>query len=359
MLTIDVRDNYTLDEVAATLTSLESSMPSVPLFLSLFWIRPWLELCETPPLWLTCQHDGRVVSSIFLSTRGYRLPKEPFSSGWFNKTGEPKQDQIWIEYNDILALPEYRQAAINCLLDWCEKQPQQKWILEITDKAADWQHHPAFNIEVMDIPAFRVKLSDAYEDYNAFLLQCSSNSRSRIRRAMKYMQQHYGELSVKSLGAQPDPESLTRLMSLHRHRWGNTSEGSGFDNPLFVQFHQALMANKQQHTYHCELLGFYAGELCLGYTYNLLSDDTVYFYLSGIEYAEQSNRFQPGLIMHTLAIAYFARKGFKAYDFMGGDSQYKRSLSNEQYTLTAVHLLKRTWLTQLLSLIKTVTRRFR
>ena len=359
MLTLDVRDNYTLDEVATTLTSLEQAMPSVPLFLSLFWIRPWLELCETLPLWLTFKDSGQVVGSIFVCSTGYRLPKEPFGSGWFNKTGQPKLDQIWIEYNDILALPGYRQAAINSLLEWCKNQPQQKWILEITDKPTEWLQHPAYSAEISDIPAFRVNLSGSYADYNRFLSQCSSNSRSRIRRAMKYMQQHYGELSLTSLGAQPDAVSLSNMMSLHRRKWGDTSEGSGFDNPTFVQFHKALMAGEDQHAFHCEVLAFYAGDLCLGYTYNLLNHDTVYFYLSAIEYAEESNRFQPGLIMHTLAIAYFACKGFKTYDFMGGDSQYKRSLSNEQYAFTAIHLFKKTWLTRLLSIIKTIVRRFR
>tara|TARA_A200000159_G_scaffold144157_2_gene148887 strand:+ start:36672 stop:37751 length:1080 start_codon:yes stop_codon:yes gene_type:complete len=359
VLTLDVRDNYTLDEVSSTLTSLENAIPSVPLFLSLFWLRPWLEQCKKRPLWLTCRDNDRVVGSIFLSTSGYRLPKEPFGSGWFNKTGEAKQDQIWIEYNDILALPEYRQEAIRCLLDWCQTQSPQKWILEITDKPAEWLQHPAFSAEVMDIPAFRIKLTDVFSDYNAFLSQCSSNSRSRIRRAMKYMQQHYGELSLCSLGSQPDAVTLSNMMSLHRRKWGKTSEGSGFDNPYFVNFHKTLMANEQQHACHCEVLAFYAGDLCLGYTYNLLNHDTVYFYLSAIEYAEESNRFQPGLIMHTLAIAYFAGKKFKTYDFMGGDSQYKRSLSNEEYSLTAIHLFKKTWLTRLLSIIKTIVRRFR
>ncbi len=310
-------------------------------------------------MWLICRDKERVVSSIFLSTSGYRLPKEPFGSGWFNKTGEAKQDQIWIEYNDILVLPEYRQEAVRCILDWCQSQSQLKWVLEITDKPEAWLQHPAFSAEVMDIPAFRVKLTDAFSDYNTFLAQCSSNSRSRIRRAMKYMQQHYGELSLTSLGSHPDAGTMSNMMSLHRRKWGGTSEGSGFDNPFFVDFHKALMANKQQHACHCEVLAFYAGDLCLGYTYNLLNHDTVYFYLSAIEYAEESNRFQPGLIMHTLAIAYFASKGFKTYDFMGGDSQYKRSLSNEQYAFTAIHLFKKTWLTRLLSIIKTIVRRFR
>lgn len=359
MLSLDARSDYTLDEVVATLTCLEAKLPSVPLFLSLFWVKPWLELCETPPLWITCKDKNQVVSSIFISTTGCRLPKEPYSSGWFNKTGEQQRDQIWIEYNDILALPDYRHAAINCLLDWCAQQYQTKWVLEITDRAPDWQCHRAFIAEVMDIQAFRVRLSRSFANYNAFLSECSSNSRSRIRRAMKYLQQHYGDITMTCEGAMPDQKVLRHMMDLHRRRWGKTSQGSGFDNPLFVQFHNALMENKLNHNFHCEVLSFHAGDLCLGYTYNLLSKDTVYFYLSGIEYTETSNRFQPGLVMHTLAIAYYADQGFTAYDFMGGDSQYKRSLSNEQYTLTSVHLLKKNWRSQLIGMIKAVVRRFR
>lgn len=359
MLTIDAREHYSFEEVESTLSTLEREIPEVPVFISRFWLIPWLSLCKPLPLWLVIKSGDRAIGSIFICTTSYQFPKDPFSSGWFNKTGQPALDQIWIEYNDLLVLPEFRQQAIVSLLNWCKKQPQSKWILEITSSPADWLSHPDFYAEIDHIPAFRISMKPQFADFNAYLSQCSSNSRSRIRRAIKYMQQHYGELRVTSHGSMPEQTTLHKLMNLHRHRWGESAEGSGFDNPHFVKFHQALMASDSQKNYRCETLAFHAGEQCLGYTYNLIGNNTVYFYLSGIEYAEDNNRFQPGLIMHTLAVAYYARQGFSYYDFMGGDSQYKRSLSNEEYMLSAVHLYKNSWQNRGFRMLKNLARLFR
>ena len=38
---------------------------------------------------------------------------------------------------------------------------------------------------------------------------------------------------------------------------------------------------------------------------------------------------KPGYLSHALAIAYNKDKGMQAYDFMSGDDDYKRSLSNK------------------------------
>ena len=52
------------------------------------------------------------------------------------------------------------------------------------------------------------------------------------------------------------------------------------------------------------------------------------------------NRLKPGLLSHAMAIQFFSDQGFKEYNFMGGDSQYKRQLSQKSMNLTTVIIKK-------------------
>jgi CelD/BcsL family acetyltransferase involved in cellulose biosynthesis len=50
------------------------------------------------------------------------------------------------------------------------------------------------------------------------------------------------------------------------------------------------------------------------------------FYQSGLE-PSSDNKVKPGLVAHALAITECAAAGLREYDFLAGDSQYKKSLS--------------------------------
>jgi CelD/BcsL family acetyltransferase involved in cellulose biosynthesis len=57
-------------------------------------------------------------------------------------------------------------------------------------------------------------------------------------------------------------------------------------------------------------------------------EGNVAFYQSGFRY-EDNAKLKPGLVCHTLAIEYNRERGAHTYDFLAGDSQYKRSLGQE------------------------------
>ena len=75
-----------------------------------------------------------------------------------------------------------------------------------------------------------------------------------------------------------------------------------------------------------QLLRITCGKKTLGCLYNFVSQGMVYYYQSGFNYPD-FGRFKPGLVCHALAIPYNAAQGHKTYDFLVGDSQYKKSLS--------------------------------
>jgi CelD/BcsL family acetyltransferase involved in cellulose biosynthesis len=62
-----------------------------------------------------------------------------------------------------------------------------------------------------------------------------------------------------------------------------------------------------------------------------LASGRVYFYQSGLEYAED-NRLNPGLVSHYHAVQYCLAQGYQEYDFLGGYLRYKRSLATHDGT---------------------------
>ena len=69
------------------------------------------------------------------------------------------------------------------------------------------------------------------------------------------------------------------------------------------------------------------------YIYNFIYRDQVFFYLSGIDYAN-SELSKPGVIAHALCIQHYIDSNKTCYDFLGGDSQYKRSLGSNSGTMS-------------------------
>ena len=356
-LRLVVQHTFELQEVAFATEALAARLLAPPPFIQPFWLLPWLKQNQDKqPVWLQCFDGDNLVASVFAVITPSQGIHSPFTCGWFNKTGDPTRDQIWIEFNDLLAEPQWHQEAVTLVLDWCKKNARD-WRLEITSSPAPWLAHPGFYCDSTSIPGYAVLLSQTFADKDRFLASCSGNTRSRIRRAIKYLQAHYGDITVRDFGPNPPAEILSEMGAFHLQRWKEDPQGSGFSNPDFIAFHQALMQSDSGNP-RCDILGFYAGEQCIGYTYNLLCNDKVYFYLSGINYIESSNRFQPGLVIHTYAISHYAKQAFTRYDFMGGDSQYKRSLSNHSYSLYMLRLLRKDWLTSLYQCVKTLKTQF-
>ena len=74
------------------------------------------------------------------------------------------------------------------------------------------------------------------------------------------------------------------------------------------------------------LFAFVAGDHTVGILYNFVINDHIAFYQSGISYGTDS-RQKPGLLTHACAIQAYVDGGYSEYDFMGRETQYKRSLA--------------------------------
>ena len=96
---------------------------------------------------------------------------------------------------------------------------------------------------------------------------------------------------------------------------------------FFESFHRDLISRRFR-AGEIQLLRVLAGEKRIGCLYNFVKDGHVYAYQSGFDYGTDS-RLKPGLVSHCLAINFNLAKGAQIYDFMAGDSRYKKSLGTD------------------------------
>lgn len=152
----------------------------------------------------------------------------------------------------------------------------------------------------------------------------SRNTRQQLARSARA----YGDVTVAAAAAVAQARDwFTALMALHTARWAARGQPGAFASPGVVRFHHALIGDGVP-AGTVQLLRVAAGSAAVGYLYNFRAGGTVYAYQSGFDYAGVSGMQKPGLTSHAAAIGWYQAQGYARYDFLAGDSQYKRSLAS-------------------------------
>ncbi|MBO1256533.1 GNAT family N-acetyltransferase [Alteromonas sp. 5E99-2] len=335
---ISVIDHVEFSSVEKKWVKLESDIDIENIFLSWFWIGNWLRQSQhLSPKLIEFKRENIVVGLAFFCTHTKRVSGIQIRQSYINKTGLFELDQPWIEFNDILIDEQHRQPCSQLFNEWLKEQDIDECVLSLTLKKDIWQNLPNVKTDIEAVPAYSVSLGKNTSTFDTYLAGLTKNTRSTLRRAMRYIEKQYGTVTIEPVKNTLSSDDWKQLSVWHKERWNDESQKSGFFNPQFIDFHQYLQQNPTEN-YRIETLIFNAGNIKLGYLYYMVGVTDIKFYLSAINYCDDNNRYQPGLVMHALAITHYSLIGYENYDFMGGDSQYKRSLSNRSYFLHCITL---------------------
>ena len=321
------------------------SRSSHSFFISWAWIGVWIDSFETGcDVFRVYYQDQLVALAIIARSTSKHLKVLSAISLHLNEVGDPRYDQIWTEYNEILAADQHREGATLALMtelvehypDWDElvigavtkDVAERMTALSGLDRIDLW-HSPFYGVDLKS-------LRDTKQDY---LSSLSSNTRYQIRRSIKlYAQQGSLEI-VRATSPQQALEFFNMAGPLHQQKWGRAPGQSGFANPIFVDFHTKLIeANWSAE--NIDVLKVMCGEKVLAYVYNFIYAGTVLFYLGAV-IDEQDAKLKPGLVAHALCIEQYMNRGFDYYDFMGGDNRYKSSMGQVAGTLYRIALQKK------------------
>src|SRR5262249_50784750 len=112
-------------------------------------------------------------------------------------------------------------------------------------------------------------------DYLALL---SANTRAQIRRARRAL----GACELEIAGSTAHAlEIYDELVELHSASWRARGQDGAFADPWFERFHRRLIERRFAHG-ETELVRLRAGRTTIGCVYNLIANDRVLFYQSGL-----------------------------------------------------------------------------
>ena len=185
-----------------------------------------------------------------------------------------------------------------------------------------------------------VELAPIRDGGGNYLASRSANSRQQIRRSDR----HYAARGPLTLHRAADAaealQAFDRMLPWHAATWQARGQPGAFGGDFMRRFHRDLIARAAPRG-EVDLLTFAAGGEPFGALYNLRLGGIVHAYQSGFDMAAAGTAGKPGLTCHARAVQRACDAGDARYDFMAGDSRYKRSLANAELSLSWVELVPR------------------
>jgi CelD/BcsL family acetyltransferase involved in cellulose biosynthesis len=307
-------------------------------FTSWSWIGPWLTMALNQGVELYLYRriaQGQLVAlALFSRTHIKRRVLFSYDTLALNEVPARGLDMI-IEYNGVLIrrgheATTYQHLARDLLsvpIHWEEIRlsgiPEAHWhqitanlprslTADLNERRTSW---------VTDIRGIEGNL-------DRLLTRLSRNRRWQIRRSFKAFQETDGDL--QSILPASQDEALAwfdQMGALHTARWNRVGKAGSFANHHWVEFHRQVIREGFSRD-EIQLVRVSAGKKTIGFIYSFIWRGTVYMLQSGFSQEEDNNK-RPGFVSHCLAMTLNSTLGNHTYDFMCGDSDYKRTLAQE------------------------------
>lgn len=320
------------------------------------WLGNWLRIAQTKPELFILLENNKPVGFCFFTVKNVRKYGLSWKAAYLNQSGDTNVDQIWVENNRFFCAEQHESNFLNLVSEILfTKYSVSELVISLTDQRLTFNHiSNNSTLYSSDCNVSYVKTLSRLCNIDDILLTLSKNSRSQLRRSIKRLKENVGEIELSSPQTKADQNSFfDHMSSFHIARWGNTNEGSGFNNEKFVYFHRMMLAQPETSV----IVKLHASNVVLGYAYFITQNNTAYFYCSAITPSPEFTYFKVGHILHLYCMHYFASLGYLTYDFLAGDFRYKQSFSDTNYSMYTHKLVKKKSVLSYLARIKTLISR--
>ena len=304
-------------------------------FTSWGWIGCWLSQLpdSVRPQLLIAESQCDVVGLAFVGRKWIRRGKIISSAALFlHETGESLYDSLTIEHNGLLAErgleEQVHRAIINYLCDECPDWDElflpgidvDSPLANVIQRDRRWVRFRA----AKQSPCYMVDLVKLNESGKDFCSSLGSKTRANLRRSFRMYEERGPLTTIAPRDVGEALRLFEELKALHRATWEARGESGAFWHPWLDGFHRRLIETRFPYG-EIQLLQFKAGDQTIGFLYNFALDGHVVVYQTGFNY-EDAAKAQPGLVCHALAVEMNREHGAHTYDFLAGDSLYKRLL---------------------------------
>lgn len=323
-------------------------------FLSIDWIFTWLSALPKKQkiICVVGYKNNEPHLAFFIGVRE-RIRDKLFltQSLYLNTTGVEYYDELTIEYNSILISSHINEETYP--LVWSD-------ILKFLDTFINWdelyisgateQMHFLCD-EMIKVHAetlqcvVRSKVNSYYVDLKKIRANnmdysslVSSRKRAHIRRSIKEYEKD-GNIKISQAETIEDAISmLNGLAELHQKEWNKRGQPGSFSNEFFFNFHKRLIKNSFENG-RIQLLKFYNDSYTICYMYSFVYGKDILGYQFGYKHFN-NKKIQPGVVSLYLASIYNAEMNYNKFDFLAGESQYKKSLSTDANKMSWLILQK-------------------
>jgi len=313
----------------------EASLSNRRLMCSSVWTETWLSHygALVPHRFVIAKRDGRPCGMALLTSGvGQHAGPFPLRTWHVGTVGEPDADSVCIEYNSLLVRDEDRIEFARQLVAWIDSQSgcDQTHLdgFASSDIAPLLADNPQALVTRKPAPYFDLR---AAREANVEPIELLGRStRAKLRRSMRQLGQPTGEWAASAERAE---EMLHRMIERHQASWIARGEPGSYASRRFREFHLDLV----HRLVPIGAMGMYRVTSpvgILGCAQVFIDDNRALLYQSG--WSPQPGNVSPGLVVDYLCLAECQRRGLDQFDFMAGESDYKRHLSTHESELAWV-----------------------
>lgn len=340
---LEIIDPFTDAEKTERVWRLLCQGQVLPYFLTWGWMENWLATLPGSidvKLFVVFQADEPEAAFFLGRARILRRKFVLSDSLFLNATGAPRYDALCIEYNAILKRPQ-SSLSFSRLVSYLPK----KWdevvfpgverpLLEGLGEADSCCLHIDY-----EVPSRYVDLDVVRAAKAGYLSLLNGKVRHYVRRSYKYFEAR-GPVELELASTVESAKAIyCELVDLHQRTWQSRGKSGAFASDYLYSFHERLI-EKRFGSGDIQLVRVSSGGMTIGCLYSLVCDGGVYLYQTGFNY-ESDNQVQPGFVCLVEAIEENARRGYRVFDFLGGNDKYKKVLSTHANELVWARLQRK------------------
>jgi CelD/BcsL family acetyltransferase involved in cellulose biosynthesis len=319
-------------------TALVDSSPYASFCHSPEWIEPWIEVYgpHLQPQILLFRAGARAVAAALLVVRRQRRGPIPLRRVYLNACGEDEAEETALEFNDLLCLSGFESATARALRQYLDALGWDEFLVPgCSLTAASAALKEAFSdiaLESRTTPSYFINLEELRRAGTRLEQTLSAKGRYNIRQSMKLLEATAPVSLEQAQNTEQAVAQLRELAALHQESWRVRGELGAFHSPRYVRFHEQVV----QRTFpggFVETTALRCGKELVGALYCVGWRGTLYFYQCGFKYSD-NKRLRPGLCTLLLSIqGFLADAKWREFDLMAGDSEYKRTFSDQHRDL--------------------------
>ena len=343
-------------EVEQTWGELAQASPYASFYLKPEWIQCWLELFGNqlePDILVFDNKSGPVGICLLGSREQHRGPIVRYRV-FLNAAGEDEADETCLEFNNLLCQAGFEEAVAEALV---EHLRTRRWDEFVVRGFCEGAVLDALTAALGEAACERSTAPSRYVDLEALRRGAVSYEETISQPTRKHLRQNLrqyargGEVRVEvATTSDRALEMLNELAGLHQQSWVARGKPGVFSSELFFRFHRNLIARTFADG-SIQMIRVSAGASPIGLLYNHVHRAKVYFYQSGLAYADK--KLSPGTVSLFKAIEYcLEQRGLKTFEFMAGDSQYKRVLSTAARQLVTAVSYRPGWKNRLWQVLR-------